>query len=144
MPLLAMRALCFLAALCGLLHALLAPVGALVKSTGLTTDVEWDEHSLYIFGQRVFILSGEVHPWRVPNPELWADIFQKIKANGLNTVSFYVHWALHYPTPDAGGGDGDWQEGSYRDIQRFIDEAKAAGLWLIARYALSHTVDFES
>ena len=139
-----MRALCFLAALCGLLLALFVPASAQIKSTGLTTDVEWDEHSLYIFGQRVFILSGEVHPWRVPNPDLWADIFQKIKANGFNTVSFYVHWALHYPTPDSGGGDGDWQEGSYRDIQRFIDEAKAAGLWLIARCAIRYSVNSDS
>ena len=67
----------------------------------------------------------------------WIDVFQKIKANGFNTVSFCVNWALHYPTPDAGGGEGDWQEGTYRDIQRFIDEAKAVGLWLIVRY-ISH------
>ncbi|KZV68017.1 glycoside hydrolase family 35 protein [Peniophora sp. CONT] len=128
-----MRVSSFLAALCGALYASLIPVSAQIKSTGLTTDVEWDSHSLYIFGQRVFVLSAEVHPWRVPNPDLWSDIFQKIKANGFNSVSFCVNWALHYPTPDAGGGEGDWQEGSYRDIQRFIDEAKAAGLWLIAR-----------
>ncbi|VDB90655.1 unnamed protein product [Peniophora sp. CBMAI 1063] len=128
-----MRALCFLAAVCGVLNALIAPVIAQIKSTGLTTDVEWDPHSLFIFGQRVFVLSAEVHPWRLPNPELWGDVFQKIKANGFNTVSFYVHWGLHFPTSDTNGGAGDWQEGSYRDIQRFINEAKAAGLWLIAR-----------
>ena len=122
-----------LAGLLGLLCALLASVEAQLKSTNLTTAVQWDSHSLFILGQRVFILSAEVHPWRVPNPDLWADIFQKIKANGFNCVSFYVHWALHYPTPDTNGGEGDWQEGSYRDLQRFIDEAKAAGLWMIAR-----------
>ena len=103
------------------------------NSTGLTDAVTWDPHSLSIFGQRVFILSAEVHPWRQPNPDLWADVFEKIKANGFNTVSFYVHWALHYPTPDTNGGKGDWQEGTYRDLQRFIDEAKNAGLWMIAR-----------
>ncbi|ETW78704.1 glycoside hydrolase family 35 protein [Heterobasidion irregulare TC 32-1] len=103
------------------------------NSTGLTDAVTWDPHSLSIFGQRVFILSAEVHPWRQPNPDLWADVFEKIKANGFNTVSFYVHWALHYPTPDTNDGKGDWQEGTYRDLQRFIDEAKNAGLWMIAR-----------
>lgn len=50
------------------------------NSTGLTDVVTWDSHSLFIQGQRVFILSAEVHPWRAPNPDLWADVFQKIKA----------------------------------------------------------------
>lgn len=52
------------------------------NSTGLTDAVTWDSHSLSIFGQRTFILSAEYHPWRLPNPNLWADVFQKIKANG--------------------------------------------------------------
>lgn len=107
------------------------------NSTGLTDAVTWDPHSLSIHGQRTFILSAEFHPWRLPgNPDLWSDVFQKIKANGFNTVSFYVNWALHYPTPDTNNGNGDFQEGTYRDIQRFINEAKRAGLWMIARYVL--------
>lgn len=108
------------------------------RSTNNLTDlVAWDSHSLFIRGQRVFILSAEYHPWRLPgNPDIWADVFQKIKANGFNAVSFYVNWAVHYPTPGTNGGNGDFAEGTYRDIQRFIDEGKKAGLWLIARYAL--------
>ncbi|KAF8578602.1 glycoside hydrolase family 35 protein [Ramaria rubella] len=100
------------------------------NSTGLTDAVTWDPHSLSIFGQRVFILSAEVHPWRQPNPNLWRDICQKVKANGFNTISFYINWALHFPTPDS---EADFQSGTYRDLQRFIDEAHNAGLWLIAR-----------
>ncbi|KAF5316478.1 hypothetical protein D9619_006706 [Psilocybe cf. subviscida] len=104
------------------------------NSTGLTNAVTWDSHSLSIQGQRVFILSAEFHPWRLPgNPDLWADIFQKIKANGFNTVSFYVNWATHFPAPNTNNSLGDFQEGTYRDIQRFIDEGKKAGLWMIAR-----------
>ncbi|TFK71435.1 glycoside hydrolase family 35 protein [Pluteus cervinus] len=103
-------------------------------TTGLTDLVAWDSHSLIINNQRTFILSAEYHPWRLPgNPDLWADVFQKIKTNGFNTVSFYVNWAVHYPTPGTNGGEGDFEEGTYRDIQRFIDEGKKAGLWLIAR-----------
>ncbi|GJJ13402.1 hypothetical protein Clacol_007656 [Clathrus columnatus] len=100
------------------------------NSTGLTNAVTWDPHSLSIFGQRIFILSAEFHPWRQPNPNLWKDIFQKIKANGFNTVSFYINWALHYPSASS---DPDFHPGTYRDIQMFINEAKGAGLWLIAR-----------
>ncbi|KII85955.1 glycoside hydrolase family 35 protein [Plicaturopsis crispa FD-325 SS-3] len=111
------------------------PIKALERrnSTGLTDAVTWDAHSISIFGQRTFLLSAEVHPWRLPNPNLWSDVFQKIKANGFNCVSFYVNWALHFPTPDAGGGAGDFAEGTQRDIQAFIDAAKDAGLWMIAR-----------
>lgn len=107
------------------------------NSTGLTEDVTWDPTSLSILGQRVFILSAEVHPWRIPgNTVFWRDVFEKIRANGFNTVSFYVNWATHYPTPDTNGGKGDFEENTYRDIQLFIDLAKEAGLWLIARYFL--------
>jgi len=104
------------------------------NTTGLSDAVTWDPHSISIQGQRVFILSAEFHPWRLPgNPNLWADIFEKIKANGFNTVSFIANWAVHYPTPNTNDGQGDFQTGTYRDIQRFIDEARRAGLWLIAR-----------
>lgn len=30
----------------------------------------------------------------MPVPSLWIDVFEKIKALGFNTVSFYVHWGL--------------------------------------------------
>ncbi|KDR80837.1 hypothetical protein GALMADRAFT_135938 [Galerina marginata CBS 339.88] len=109
-------------------------LSAFATSTGLTDIVTWDPHSLSLFGQRVFILAAEIHPWRLPgNPDLWADLFQKVKANGFNTVSFYVNWGLHFPTPTTNGTHGDFQQGTIRDIQRFIDEAKKAGLWMIAR-----------
>ncbi|KAG7094115.1 hypothetical protein E1B28_007729 [Marasmius oreades] len=104
------------------------------NDTGLTDAVAWDAHSVFILGQRIFVLSAEFHPWRLPgNPDLWLDIFQKIKANGFNTVSFIVDWAIHYPTPSTGNGQGDFQKNTYRDVQLFIDGAREAGLWLIAR-----------
>jgi hypothetical protein len=53
---------------------------------GFTDTVEWDEYSLVINKERVFIISGEFHYQRLPVPELWLDVFQKFKANGLNTV----------------------------------------------------------
>ncbi|KAG8740023.1 hypothetical protein FRC12_016131 [Ceratobasidium sp. 428] len=102
---------------------------AAATNNNRTTVVEWDEHSLFINQQRIFILSAEFHPWRQPNPDLWPDIFEKIKDNGFNTVSFYTHWALHMPV----NGTIDAEVGTYRDNERFIKAAKDAGLWLIAR-----------
>ncbi|KAG9081614.1 hypothetical protein FS749_007538 [Ceratobasidium sp. UAMH 11750] len=103
--------------------------GVAVTNNNLTTVVEWDQRSLFINQQRIFVLSAEFHPWRQPNPDLWPDIFDKIKDNGFNTVSFYTHWALHMPV----NGSIDAAEGTYRDNERFIQAAKDAGLWLIAR-----------
>lgn len=129
LPFLGLLAFCFVSACCSTLNTFERR-----NSTGLTDDVTWDAHSLSILGQRVFILSAEIHPWRLPgNPNLWTDIFQKVKANGFNTVSFYVNWATHFPTPITNGSQGDFQPGTYRDIQAFIDAAKEAGLWMIAR-----------
>lgn len=44
--------------------------------------VTWDENSLFIYGERVLIYSGEFHPFRLPVPSLWLDVFQKMRAMG--------------------------------------------------------------
>jgi hypothetical protein len=51
-------------------------------------QVTWDEHSLFVRGERIFLYSGEFHPWRLPVVDLWKDVLQKIKALGYNGVSF--------------------------------------------------------
>lgn len=47
-----------------------------------------------IYGERLLLFSGEFHPFRLPVPDLWLDVFEKVKALGFNGVSFYVDWAL--------------------------------------------------
>jgi hypothetical protein len=53
---------------------------------GFTDAVSWDKFSLQVNHKRVFIFAGEFHYQRLPVPELWLDVFQKFKANGLNAV----------------------------------------------------------
>ncbi|KAJ5011871.1 beta-galactosidase [Colletotrichum sp. SAR 10_99] len=89
--------------------------------------VTWDNHSLFINGERIIIMSGEFHPWRLPSPGLWLDVLQKIKALGYNGVSFYVNWAL------VEGHPGEVLMDGLFDLQPFIDAAVEAGLYLIAR-----------
>ncbi|KAI0481363.1 glycoside hydrolase superfamily [Xylariaceae sp. FL0804] len=89
--------------------------------------VTWDEHSLFVHGERVMIFSGEAHPYRLPVPSLWSDVFQKVKALGFNCVSFYVDWAL------LEGKRGDLSADGVFDLQPFFDAAQDAGLYLIAR-----------
>ncbi|KAK1971986.1 family 35 glycosyl hydrolase [Colletotrichum sublineola] len=89
--------------------------------------VTWDSHSLFVRGERVMIFSGEIHPFRLPVPSLWLDLFQKVKALGLNTVSFYVDWAL------LEGKAGDFSADGVFDLQPFFEAATKAGVYLIAR-----------
>jgi hypothetical protein len=49
--------------------------------------VTFDRHSLLIDGKPTMIWSGEFHPFRLPSPDLWRDILQKMKASGFNAVS---------------------------------------------------------
>lgn len=76
------------------LTALLLLLGAVTslvcaqRDNGYSDVVQWDENSLFINGERVYIYSGEFHYARLPVPELWRDIIQKYKANGLNTLRY--------------------------------------------------------
>ena len=73
------------------------------------------------------IWSGEFHPFRLPVPALWLDVFQKIKAVGYNCVSFYTDWALLEGKP------GQYTAEGIFDLQPFFDAAQTAGIYLLAR-----------
>ena len=89
--------------------------------------VAFDKDSVLIRGERMMLFSGEVHPFRLPVPGLWLDVFQKIKAMGFNTVSFYVDWGLVEGTPGAVRLDGIFS------LDTFFEAASSAGIYLIAR-----------
>ncbi|PVH82092.1 glycoside hydrolase family 35 protein [Cadophora sp. DSE1049] len=96
-------------------------------SDGLQDIVTYDEHSLMVYGERVFVFSGEFHPFRLPVPSLWLDVFQKVKALGFNVVSFYVDWALLEGKPGVYTAEGVFA------FEPFFDAAKEAGIYLLAR-----------
>ncbi|PMD45496.1 glycoside hydrolase family 35 protein [Hyaloscypha variabilis F] len=89
--------------------------------------VTWDQHSIFIRGERLFLFSGEVHPFRIPSPGLWLDIFQKIKAMGFNGVSFYTYWGL------LEGNQGNIVTEGIFSLDEFFRAASEAGIYLIAR-----------
>ncbi|KAJ7648397.1 glycoside hydrolase family 35 protein [Mycena polygramma] len=92
-----------------------------------TDQVQFDNFSLSLQGQRVFLYSGEFHTFRLPVPSLWPDILEKVKAAGLNAVSVYTHMGLI--NPSRGVVDFD----SFRALQPLFDAAKAAGIWIVLR-----------
>lgn len=75
----------------------------------------------------MFLFSGEFHPFRLPSPGLWLDIFQKIKALGFNTVSFYTYWGLLEGNPGHVVMDGIFS------LDEFFAAATEAGIYLVAR-----------
>lgn len=116
--------LCMLHFTLGLNHT---PVANQSTNNLLQDIVTWDEFSVMVRGERVLFLSGEFHPFRLPSPGLWLDVFQKIKAVGFSGVSFYINWALLEGTPGQFRADGVFA------LEQFFDAATEAGIYLLAR-----------
>ncbi|KAK0354835.1 hypothetical protein LTR59_008989 [Friedmanniomyces endolithicus] len=95
---------------------------------GLNDVVQWDHYSLMVNGERLFFWSGEFHYWRIPVPELWQDIMEKIKAAGFNAFSIYVHWGFH----SAAHGELDFESGAH-NFTRIFNMAKELGLYMLVR-----------
>ncbi|OQD86712.1 hypothetical protein PENANT_c007G05840 [Penicillium antarcticum] len=97
------------------------------QSNGRKDLVTYDQHSIIVRGERLMIFSGEFHPFRLPVPGLWLDIFQKIKSMGFTGVSFYTDWSLLEGNPGHFITDGIWS------LDKFFNAATQAGIYLIAR-----------
>ena len=95
-----------------------------VKSFG---RVSYDARSLMIDGKRLVIWSSEMHPFRLPSPDLWRDILQKMKASGFNTVAVYFDWGYHSPKR------GVYDFTGIRDMDRMLSMASEEGLYVITR-----------
>jgi hypothetical protein len=73
------------------------------------------------------ILSGEIHPFRMPVQSLWLDVLQKVKASGYNCVSIYIDWHL------LEAKRGEFRADGIFSIEPFFKAAQKAGLYVIAR-----------
>jgi hypothetical protein len=52
-----------------------------------TAAVTFDGHSLFLDGKRLYVFSGEIHPWRAPTGvTAWRDILQKMKVGSAATA----------------------------------------------------------
>src|SRR5882762_2129931 len=89
--------------------------------------VAYDNYSLMIDGKRTYIWSGEFHYFRLPSPDLWRDVLQKMKAAGFNAASIYFSWAYHSPAP------GQYDFSGVRDVDELLDIAASVGIYVIAR-----------
>lgn len=95
--------------------------------THLQDIVTWDQYSISVHGERIILLSGEFHPFRLPSPGLWLDVFQKVRALGYSGVSFYLDWAV------LEGERGHIRLEAVFALDKFFGAASKAGIYLIAR-----------
>ncbi|RPD56740.1 hypothetical protein L226DRAFT_468186 [Lentinus tigrinus ALCF2SS1-7] len=97
------------------------------QSNGFTEVVTWDNYTVFLHDHRMFLHAGEFHTFRLPVPDLWLDIFQKMVAAGLNGVSIYIHMGATNPSPGVLDFD-DW-----RSLRAIYEAAKLAGIFVVLR-----------
>lgn len=106
----------------------LAALGALGAARAAPTHtVTYDRYSLVIDGKPTYLWSGSFHYWRLPSPDLWKDVLQKMKAAGFNAVEIYFDWGYHSPRR------GVYDFSGIRDVDRLLDMARDVGIYVIAR-----------
>ena len=72
------------------------------------------------------IIAGSMHYARVPRA-YWRDRLEKARAMGLNTITTYVFWNLHEPSP------GHYDFSGQNDIAEYLRIAQQVGLHVILR-----------
>jgi len=77
-------------------------------------------------GKPFQIISGELEYSRIPHAE-WKDRLHKAHAMGLNTVTLYMFWNLHEPTP------GVYDFTGQNDVAEWVRDAAAEGLYVVLR-----------
>lgn len=88
----------------------------------------FDERGLVLGepGRRLPFYAGAMHYWRV-DPARWAACLAQLHALGLTIVETSVPWRVHEPAP----GQRSWT--GARDLGRFLELARAAGLAVVLR-----------
>lgn len=77
-------------------------------------------------GIPVFPIAGEAHPARI-DPRFWEETILRMKAGGLNTVSFYIFWIFVEPRP------GVFNFTGRNNIRRFLQLCAKHGMAAIPR-----------
>jgi beta-galactosidase len=108
------------------LAALVLLTAALARSAGRHTFALGSDEFL-LDGQPFQVLSGEMHPARIP-AEYWRHRIRMAKAMGLNTIAAYVFWNYH----ETAEGRFDFTSPG-RDIAGFLKMAQQEGLWVLLR-----------
>ncbi|HTR29768.1 MAG TPA: beta-galactosidase [Puia sp.] len=85
------------------------------------------QHEFLLDGKPFQIISGEMHPARIPR-EYWLHRIRMAKAMGCNTIAAYVFWNYQEVAP----GQWDFRSGNH-DIAAFIRLCQSEGMWVLLR-----------
>src|ERR1700760_2408020 len=83
------------------------------------------QHEFLLDGKPFQIISGEMHPARIPK-EYWRHRIRMAKAMGCNTIAAYIFWNYHESAP----GVFDFSSEN-RDIAAFIKMCKEEKMWVL-------------
>jgi beta-galactosidase len=101
--------------------------GAVVRAQTTSHTFFMSESDFILDGQPFQIISGEMHPARIP-AEYWRHRVQMAKAMGCNTIAAYIFWNYH----EAEEGKYDFSTGNH-NLQEFFKIVREEGLFLIVR-----------
>ena len=95
--------------------------------------VEIADGALKIDGEPTFLYGGDLHYFRVRDPDydaakthaMWAETLDLMQAAGMNLVSTYVPWDYHAPA------DGVFDFSGARDVGRLLEMACARGMYVV-------------
>jgi beta-galactosidase len=112
----------------GLLTAVLAVACATPAAVAAQqhTALVADSGRFLLNGAPYQIIAGSMHYARIPRAD-WRQRLQMARAMGLNTITTYVFWNFHEPTP------GVYDFSGRHDIAAYIRTAQEVGLHVILR-----------
>ncbi len=90
-------------------------------------EFSFDQSGFLLDNKPFQIISGEIHPARVPEV-YWRHRIQMAKAMGCNTIAAYIFWNYHELKPN----EFDFASGN-RNIAGFIRLCQEEGLWVLLR-----------
>lgn len=88
---------------------------------------ELSKNDFLLDGKPFQIISGEIHPARIPR-EYWRHRIQMVKAMGCNTIAAYIFWNYHETVE----GKFDYSSEN-RDIAAFIKICQEEKMWVLLR-----------
>jgi beta-galactosidase len=107
---------------------------AILLFADLSLNAQIDKHifilsesDFILDGQPFQIISGEMHPARIP-VEYWRHRVKMAKAMGCNTIAAYIFWNYH----ESEAGNYDFSTGNH-NLQGFFKIVQEEGMWLIVR-----------
>ena len=92
----------------------------------MINQIEWDANGYQIDGHPTWLLSGEIHYFKLTRGD-WRRRLLQLKCAGFNTVSVYMPWNYHEVEEDAWDFSGD------KDVEHFLALAAELGLYVVAR-----------